>query len=749
MRNTGNLANLLSLILILCSGFAFAGENYGHRVVGDPQVSFNGTFLSQPSNPEAVISAENGEYWCRFAIGETGDEVRQLEDFRYYHNDNLLFALDQAPGSDLYISNSGYIAFLDHSYHFGSQLTVNFYSGDGQFLFDQTFMRADLFGFSSAGNKFGVRDASGLRIISLPAKNIHTYPEGTQFCISPDESLVGITSENAVKVYGDGQLLSSINTSISHARGLQISPDNGHVVVIGKKELEAYSLRDRKLLFSSSLTDKMSFRDVKIAGDTILTGVQYRDYEYSKGILRIYDFQGSVISNETKAEKYIKATVPASRPDNPIATYDPIPWPLAPQDSVHTVWNHYEQHMSYGQADWSYLHQGLDLITEIGEPVYAVQDGIVKCVLTLGGESYWRTAISPEQEAGWSNGWLYAHLIHNTIQFGVGDSVHVGDYLGNIIQWTPDWGHIHFAEIRDTGLVWSYNDNQWGITHNPLLSLTPDIDSVPPVIEDVFPWSKFGFCTNETSHYLNPDSLYGDVDIIVKVSDYIGDSPWEQPGFATYYWLIDQATQDTVITPTLGQILNHQYDVFGVDDLVPYAIVIYKRDSTLLPPLWTTEDRDYYQVLTNNNGDSLINLSERQLSWHTNDFPDGWYWLYVKALDAYGNGVIDGQEVQIRNQVVGIDENNLHTPGQLALGQNYPNPFNSSSKISFAMPEAGHVSLILYDLLGRQIRALIDDYREAGRYSIIFKADNLPSGVYYYKLNVNGIGRIKKMTYIR
>ena len=123
---------------------------------------------------------------------------------------------------------------------------------------------------------------------------------------------------------------------------------------------------------------------------------------------------------------------------------------------MRTVWNHYEQNMGLG-GTISYLHQGLDLIVPTGEPTYSVIDGHVKGVYTFGGEYYWLIAISPEQVPGWSNGWFHLHLIQNTIQFAAGDTVNVHDYLGNIIYWYSNWGHIHFFEGRDSGSVWLYN----------------------------------------------------------------------------------------------------------------------------------------------------------------------------------------------------------------------------------------------------------------------------------------------------
>lgn len=741
---------ILNIILFtICIGFALAGSADVDSLRENTVVSFNGKFIDHSPYENAQICSPNGAFSCQFDIGHVSDEIRQLNNFRFYENNELLFTLDQVPGSDLYISNSGHIAFLDHNHHFQGQLTVSFYSKEGQALFSKTFRRASLFGFSPAGNKFGIGDAAGLQIISMNDQQIRSYPNGYQFAISINENLVAVASENKIALYANGDSQGIISTDIDYPRGVEISPDNRLVAIIGKKLLQVYSLITCKLLFENSLPEKISFRDLKVGDNQIITGAQYRDDEFSKGILKIYDLQGAIILDEIKAEKYIKPQGKIARPDPPSTTYEQIPWPLAPFDSVHTVWNHYEQHMSYGEPYWSYLHQGLDIITGVGEPVYAVAPGIVKCVLTLGGDSYWRTAISPQQSAGWSNGWLYAHLIESSIQFDVGDSIQLHDYLGDIIYWAPNWGHIHFAEIRDTGLVWDYFDNQWGITHNPLLSLTPSTDLVPPVIEDVFSWSKFAFCLNESSTYLNPDSLYGDIDIILKISDYIGDSPWEQPAFETYYWLVSPANQDTAIMPTLGQILNHEYDFFGVDDFVPYATLLYKRDNILLPPQWMDEDRDYYQIMTNNDGDSTVDLEEHELALHTPYYEDGLYRLFVKAMDAYGNSAVDSQDIEIKNNTVDIENTPENGPQRFLLSQNYPNPFNSATRISYWLLTAAQVRLAIYDILGREVRVLVDEYQETGHYPVVFNAAGLPSGIYYYKLQSDYSTEIRKMTYVR
>ncbi|MFO7525915.1 MAG: T9SS type A sorting domain-containing protein [Ignavibacteriaceae bacterium] len=72
---------------------------------------------------------------------------------------------------------------------------------------------------------------------------------------------------------------------------------------------------------------------------------------------------------------------------------------------------------------------------------------------------------------------------------------------------------------------------------------------------------------------------------------------------------------------------------------------------------------------------------------------------------------------------------------QFQLNQNYPNPFNPGTTISWQSPVSSWQTLIVYDLLGREVAALVDEYKPAGRYEVEFDASGLSSGVYYYRLS--------------
>jgi hypothetical protein len=107
--------------------------------------------------------------------------------------------------------------------------------------------------------------------------------------------------------------------------------------------------------------------------------------------------------------------------------------------------------------------------------------------------------------------------------------------------------------------------------------------------------------------------------------------------------------------------------------------------------------------------------------------------------------------------------NESSTPVEFSLEQNYPNPFNPSTTINYSIPdvETGHapshqnnggslpVTLIVYDILGREVATLVNEYMAAGNYSAVFNADALSSGIYFYTLKTGRQVLTRKMTLLK
>ena len=83
------------------------------------------------------------------------------------------------------------------------------------------------------------------------------------------------------------------------------------------------------------------------------------------------------------------------------------------------------------------------------------------------------------------------------------------------------------------------------------------------------------------------------------------------------------------------------------------------------------------------------------------------------------------------------------------FSQNYPNPFNPSTNINFTLPKTEYVTLKIYDILGKEVAILINQELNAGNHTKTWDANNLSSGVYFYRLTAGKFTETKKMILVR
>ncbi|MDD5362146.1 MAG: T9SS type A sorting domain-containing protein [Ignavibacteria bacterium] len=110
---------------------------------------------------------------------------------------------------------------------------------------------------------------------------------------------------------------------------------------------------------------------------------------------------------------------------------------------------------------------------------------------------------------------------------------------------------------------------------------------------------------------------------------------------------------------------------------------------------------------------------------------------------------IDSINFYLSRFLNGIREINNSVPDNYLLKQNYPNPFNPSTTIEFAIPKSGYVKLVVYDLLGKEIKTAVNEFKHAGSYVVDLHANDIASGIYFYKLTVNDFTEVKKMLLIK
>lgn len=99
--------------------------------------------------------------------------------------------------------------------------------------------------------------------------------------------------------------------------------------------------------------------------------------------------------------------------------------------------------------------------------------------------------------------------------------------------------------------------------------------------------------------------------------------------------------------------------------------------------------------------------------------------------------------------IVTLVENNPPILNNFYLLQNYPNPFNPVTKIKFSIPKSDIVQIKIYDILGKEVKKILNEYTQAGTYEIEFDGRNLPSGVYFYRMNSGSYTETKKMILLR
>lgn len=97
-----------------------------------------------------------------------------------------------------------------------------------------------------------------------------------------------------------------------------------------------------------------------------------------------------------------------------------------------------------------------------------------------------------------------------------------------------------------------------------------------------------------------------------------------------------------------------------------------------------------------------------------------------------------------QHRITGVEEYEIQ-PEQFHLSQNYPNPFNRTTLIEFQIPQESRVTLEIFDNLGRKVKTLMDEHKNAGNYKIAFNSRNLSSGIYFYRITAGEFSVTKRM----
>jgi len=244
---------------------------------------------------------------------------------------------------------------------------------------------------------------------------------------------------------------------------------------------------------------------------------------------------------------------------------------------------------------------------------------------------------------------------------------------------------------------------------------------------------------------LTPNQIY---EIITRTTDKIGENPYNSIGWNQYlgYGRIDAANAVNVATgaPSKPRGLsvnissnNHPYLSWSINpenNIISYVVEKYI----------TQENGWQYYAQTTNNFFEDMNESYCPPGQACGSHPVKYR---IRAINNINKTSLPSLSVttDVRGYYLDKKFSNTSDLVKFKLLDNYPNPFNPTTKISWQSPVNGQQTLKVYDVLGREVATLVNEYREAGSYEVEFDATNLPSGMYIYRLQSGSYSDVKKM----
>jgi photosystem II stability/assembly factor-like uncharacterized protein len=147
--------------------------------------------------------------------------------------------------------------------------------------------------------------------------------------------------------------------------------------------------------------------------------------------------------------------------------------------------------------------------------------------------------------------------------------------------------------------------------------------------------------------------------------------------------------------------------------------------------------------LSTNNGVSWTDVSPNVMDKYI-------YTLAVRGPNLFAGTLYGGVwKRPLSEMITNVEQSSIELPREFLLRQNYPNPFNPSTTIKFELPRVSHVSLAVYDVLGREVSVLVNERRDTGVHEVKFDGSNLASGVYFCRIQAGEFAASKRMLVLK
>lgn len=215
------------------------------------------------------------------------------------------------------------------------------------------------------------------------------------------------------------------------------------------------------------------------------------------------------------------------------------------------------------------------------------------------------------------------------------------------------------------------------------------------------------------------------------------------------YWVKRWNTQSNIeigtdIITSNASTISTGYAVVGTVNTNSNDVMLWRTNSNGVLNGTSCGDSVLMYVMPNNIAlDSFrittTNVSDRPIAPRVSS-PN-----YVDTRICTGTFATSGEEEEVTNDNPEINE----TPKEYSLSQNYPNPFNPATTIDYVIPVSANVTIRVFDLSGKMVSEIMNEFATAGKHSIRFDASQLPSGTYFYKITTNNFTDIKKMILIK
>lgn len=554
-------------------------------------------------------------------------------------------------GNGLHMVKNGFLT--TETYEASVPVKLRFYDTLGKNRETLSFSRIYNLKISQNGKYIAFFDTKNIISINVDDFCVHKYPKSSVFDINNTGTVI-YYNENKRELS-----ISDIYFKLTE-HPIKIISDQDQQHIFTRNNL--YSLNESGLVHLIELTG--TFFTAK-SNNSQLYFVTKQTQE-GKFIFTLFTLDNNKAISEIEKTEYQRVT--RSIP------HDNIPSPLKyGEEYAHPIGNGYGELQDYSGSP--YLHPGVDFLGEANENVYAVADGVVKAILTTGGEYNWRIAIANDDTNEESIGYLYAHLVENSFPFAVGDHVAAGDIVGNLVYWPwYEFTHIHFARIIAEGEVW---DGTWWTTNNPQIDTEGLIDNSLPVFRNAKDNNLFAFKNNQGS-YLAPDNLSGEIKIIASAHD-LTNSNWKIDVYKLEYQIFSEDDPSAPVVEKVSFTYDFMLDTYFSNEHEGEIIqTVYSRDNTCFSIANYTQ-REYFQIISNTSGTEEITPEDKNVFFDTNTLPDGKYTLKVIATDASLNQA---------EASMGITINNTSTQANYLKerrGVNvFPNPTNSFITINNA-----------------------------------------------------------------